>query len=363
MKKYTNDAITTLCALVVSDVQTEIATHWSICKTSDRLSSFSGGQFIHDLEAVVALRLALLFGIVLIYVPSIFFKREPVTRCLFVSDLHGREHRYGRLLDVIEQESPEAVFLGGDLLPSPFRAVSGERVAANFVADLFAPRLRHLRDVLGRRYPQIFLIMGNDDPRSEEPAFLAGDDEELWHYLHERSFVFHEHLIYGYACIPPTPFSLKDWERYDVSRFVDPGCLSPEEGFRTVPAPESSIRYGTIQDDLQRLAGHSDLQRAVFLFHSPPYQTSLDRAALDHRYVDHVPLDVHVGSVAIRRFIEQHQPWLTLHGHIHESARITGSWQQRIGNTFCFGAAHDGPELALVRFDLEHPEHATRELI
>ena len=286
-----------------------------------------------------------------------------MTRCLFASDLHGREHRYERLFDVLERERPAAVFLGGDLLPSPFHGVLGSSVAADFAADLLAPRLRQLRAALGRNYPEIFLIMGNDDPRTEESAFLAGDDEGLWHYLHERSFMFGEHVIYGYAYIPPTPFRLKDWERYDVSRFVDPGCLSPEEGFLTLPVPESSLRYGTIEEDLQRLASDTSLQQAVFLFHSPPYQTALDRAALDHRFVDHVPLDVHVGSVAIRRFIERRQPWLTLHGHIHESARLTGSWQQRIGSTLCLGAAHDGPELALVRFDLEHPEQAARELI
>jgi len=44
---------------------------------------------------------------------------------------------------------------------------------------------------------------------------------------------------------------------------------------------------------------------------------------------------------------------VTLHGHVHESARLTGAWQDRIGRTVCLSAAHDGPELALVRFDLE----------
>jgi Icc-related predicted phosphoesterase len=98
------------------------------------------------------------------------------------------------------------------------------------------------------------------------------------------------------------------------------------------------------------------------LFLSPPYQTMLDRAALDGRSIDHVPLDVHVGSVAIRRFIERSQPLITLHGHIHESARLTGAWQQRIGRTFCFSAAHDGAELALLRFDPASPGDATRDL-
>ncbi len=101
----------------------------------------------------------------------------------------------------------------------------------------------------------------------------------------------------------------------------------------------------------------------VCLFHSPPYRTDLDRAALDGHTVDHAPLDLHVGSIAIQRFIEDRQPLLTLHGHIHESPRLTGNWRQKIGRTHAFTAAHDGPELALVRFDLDDLDNATRELL
>jgi hypothetical protein len=49
--------------------------------------------------------------------------------------------------------------------------------------------------------------------------------------------------------------------------------------------------------------------------------------------------------------------------HVHESARPTGSWRDRIGRTYCSSVAHDDPELALVRFDPEDPESATRELL
>ena len=79
--------------------------------------------------------------------------------------------------------------------------------------------------------------------------------------------------------------------------------------------------------------------------------------------IDHVPLDVHVGSIAVRRFIESRQPLLTLHGHIHESARLSGSWRDRIGRTHMFTGAHDGPELALISFDLDDLEEATRVLL
>ena len=169
--------------------------------------------------------------------------------------------------------------------------------------------------------------------------------------------------VYGYSYIPPTPFLLKDWERYDVSRFVDPGCVSPEDGQHSVAVDMTEERHATIKDDLDKLAGEEDLAAAVFLFHAPPYETDLDRAALDGKTVDHVPLDLHIGSIAIRRFIETRQPLLTLHGHVHESAGLTGSWQDRIGRTFAFSAAHDGPELAVIRFDLGNLEAATRQLL
>jgi len=79
--------------------------------------------------------------------------------------------------------------------------------------------------------------------------------------------------------------------------------------------------------------------------------------------IDHVPLDSSLGSIAVRRFIEARQPLLTLHGHVHESVRLSGSWRDRIGLTQCFSAAHDGADLALVRFDPGNLDAATRELI
>lgn len=209
----------------------------------------------------------------------------------------------------------------------------------------------------------MFVIPGNDDPRTFEAALLAVAAEGLWTYVHGRRATIGTFDVYGYAFSPPSPYALKDWERYDVSRFVDPGCVSPEEGFRTIPAAPNEVRHATIADDLERLTADRDLSRAVMLFHAPPHGTRLDRAALDARVVEHAPVDVHVGSIAIRRFIEARQPWITMHGHVHESARLTGAWSQQIGRTWCFSAAHDGEELALLRFDPQRPGEAERELV
>jgi Icc-related predicted phosphoesterase len=279
---------------------------------------------------------------------------------LFASDLHGSQPRYLALLAAIARERPACVFLGGDLLPSSGLSGPG---ADDFLTGWLGPRLAALRDELKGAYPRVLAIFGNDDPRAAEASLAQLEAEALLEHVHGRRTELGAHPVFGYAYVPPTPFALKDWERYDVSRFVDPGCVSPEEGRRSVPVSEAEARWSTIASDLEALAGREPLSRAVFLFHAPPHGTRLDRAALDRVRVEHAPLDLHVGSIAIRRFLEARQPMLALHGHVHESARLTGSWRDRVGRTVCVSAAHDGPELALVRVDLDDPEGASRELL
>jgi len=281
----------------------------------------------------------------------------------FVSDLHGQIDRYQKLFEAVLTQKPAAVFLGGDLLPPWYASYAAGGVQDDdFFHAVVQAGFGNLKDRLGNAYPRVFLILGNDDPRSEETKFKKNADG-LWDYIHGQHVKLGDYSVYGYGCVPPTPFLMKDWERYDVSRYVDPGCLSPEEGWRTVPVPENEIKYGTIQGDLDALVGKADLSQAVFLFHAPPYHTKLDRAALDGKMVEGVPLDIHIGSIAVKRMIEKRQPLITLHGHVHESAGLTGAWQDQIGRTFIFSAAHDVPELALVRFDPQKPEDACQELL
>jgi Icc-related predicted phosphoesterase len=282
-----------------------------------------------------------------------------VIPAFFASDLHGRRDRYEKLLAAVAAERPAAVLLGGDLLPlGPAPDVPGD-----FLRGWLGPRLDALRESLGPAYPRVLAVFGNDDPRSEVESLLALQSRGLVEHAHGRRVDVAGVPVYGYACIPPSPFLLKDWERYDVSRFVDPGSVSPEEGERSVPVADGDAKWGTMAADLDALVGDDPLDSAVLLLHAPPYGSLLDRAALDGRTFDHAPLDTHVGSIAVRRLIEARQPRLSLHGHVHESARLTRHWRDRIGRTLCISAAHDGDQLALVRLDLEQPDGATRELL
>lgn len=282
-------------------------------------------------------------------------------KSFFVSDLHGNIEKYKKLFDEILKDEPSFVFVGGDL-SNHLKKIADDSID-NFYTDFLQNELQKVKEKLGTNYPDVFIIMGNDDPRAEEVSLIEIEKKSLWHYINQKEVEIKGYTIYGYAFCPPSPFRLKDWEKYDVSRFVDPGCISPEEGTRTIDIPDNIIKYSTIEKDLTGLVEDDNLEKSIFLFHTPPYETKLDRAALDNKIVDGVQVDIHVGSIAIKRFIESKQPLLTLHGHIHESTKLTGSWKDKIGETICFNAANTGSELTLIKFDLNDPNSAQKILL
>lgn len=75
----------------------------------------------------------------------------------------------------------------------------------------------------------------------------------------------------------------------------------------------------SIEEDLSILNN----KKSIWVIHTPPFGGILDR-----NYAN-----VYGGSKAVRKSIERVQPILTLHGHIHESPRMSGRWYEQIGNT------------------------------
>ncbi len=73
----------------------------------------------------------------------------------------------------------------------------------------------------------------------------------------------------------------------------------------------------------------------ILVSHTPPFQTETDKLSNGS----------HVGSTAVRKFIEQHQPLLCMTGHIHESAG-----QDYIGRTLVLnpGMIKDGGYMEVV---------------
>jgi Icc-related predicted phosphoesterase len=80
---------------------------------------------------------------------------------------------------------------------------------------------------------------------------------------------------------------------------------------------------------------------AIFNLHVPPHDSGLDTAIeLDDELRPVLtggrPHEIPVGSTAVRQVIEEYQPALALHGHIHESRGIT-----RIGTTVAINPGSD----------------------
>jgi len=74
-----------------------------------------------------------------------------------------------------------------------------------------------------------------------------------------------------------------------------------------VPVPEAETKWGTIAGDLEALVGTGDLTSAAFLFPRSALPVGPRSRGARRETVDHAPVDVHVGSIAVRRFIEARQ--------------------------------------------------------
>lgn len=267
-------------------------------------------------------------------------------RCFFVTDLHGRERRYDALFERIEAERPDGLFLGGDLFPR-------HREIGPFMDEYLFSRLKDMRSP-----PQTFAIMGNDDRRDLEGLFIDAEAGGILEYVNLRKVRFGDLFVRGYSFVPPSPFRLKDWEKRDSPGKVPFMTIPPEEGMTTIGMDKDAMVRANIEEDLGGIGPDPDMGRTIFLCHAPPHGTSLDMVGYQAQ-----GFDPHVGSRSIRAFIEATRPMVSLHGHIHESTTVTGSWTDLVGSTVCINGATEGPELCLVRFDTDRPEGATRELI
>jgi Icc-related predicted phosphoesterase len=102
---------------------------------------------------------------------------------------------------------------------------------------------------------------------------------------------------------------------------------TPWQTPREVPEDELYRRLDALADQVV------DARRAIFMIHVPPHDSGLDTAPiLDQNLRPTVSagdvLRGPVGSTAVRRIIEERQPLLSVHGHIHESGG-----ERRLGTT------------------------------
>jgi Icc-related predicted phosphoesterase len=271
-------------------------------------------------------------------------------RLVYTADLHGDAAAYRALLELAAAEGAAAAIVGGDLLPHSARLADALERQRRFVTDELQPLLEAFR--ARRPDARVFLLPGNDDWAAAAEALGSLEAAGLAYTIHERVFPISPHgrsgglWLAGYACVPLTPFSIKDYERRDD------GPLPPfsfdmaytSRGGAIAPATAAEIAaLPSIADSLAALAQRSDPARTVYVCHTPPHDTPLDL----------MPRGRHVGSRALRAFVERHAPPLTLHGHIHEAPALSGQYAVRIGATWCVNPGHEPGRFHAVTLDTD----------
>lgn len=167
---------------------------------------------------------------------------------------------------------------------------------------LINERLQHWVDLADEKLKDskalIFMAPGNDDPYEMDEIL---DKSNVMKPCAMRNVDVLGHEMITIAHTSPTPWDTpREWKEDEMARNID--------------ALASKIK---------------NMEEAIFNFHDPPYGTMLDYAPKLRDMRPSAGEVEHVGSKAVADKIKQYQPFLGLHGHIHESRAA-----QKIGRTF-----------------------------
>ena len=292
-------------------------------------------------------------------------QKRTITRLFYAGDVHGSRVCWKKFVNAAAHYPADVLVMGGDLTGKGLvpivregdgsysaRVIGEQRVART------AEELDQLQQAISTNgmYPLIV---------DQEEAQRLAEDAAWRENTLERALLDELRLWVEFAD-----------ERLggtDVRAYVIPGNDDPwsidevlATGTAVVPCDESVQRVGPhemvsfgysnrtpwhtpreldeeeIYARLKRLADQLEAPRqAIFNVHVPPYESSLDTAYEVDENLEYVtkggrPHEVPTGSRAVRQIIEETQPLLSLHGHIHESRGVTS-----IGKTVAINPGSD----------------------
>ena len=246
-------------------------------------------------------------------------------RLLYVTDLHGWIDGYEQISIVAQEEEITTIVNGGDMFPHAKDLILTQRRFIEEYLYFYFERL----DASGISY---YGMLANDDCQAVLPNWreLVRTYPKLRDLTEEWIPLADGLAVCGCNYIPDPPFRLKDWCVLDTRDYVRPSqhpdpIISQGGRFELVHDIDTFFKTRpTLEDILNEIAERAtSFERAVFVCHAPPRGTGLGN----------IGTGADVGSAAVRAWILRHQPLLALHGHIHESCRITGTDTIEIGRT------------------------------
>jgi Icc-related predicted phosphoesterase len=299
-------------------------------------------------------------------------------RIFFATDVHGSETCWRKFLNAGQHYNADVVILGGDMTGKALVPVIDDG-GGHWHATL----LENRNELDGE--DAVVAFEQAVQRRGYYPFRTTPDDleelsqsEERWHKL------FDEHMVgtvqrwmemadeklggtgIRVLVCPGNDDQLEIDEIVESAKTVElgEGKVVDLDGFQLVSSgwanrtPWDTYREEDEPDLRKRFDAMitqvtADPERTIFSLHCPPYDTGLDEApqlTAEMDLKDAGRSTVPVGSTAVREVIEEHQPALSLHGHIHE-ARGT----KRLGRTLCInpGSSYEQGQLLGAVIDLD----------
>lgn len=272
---------------------------------------------------------------------------------LFTSDLHGSSSHYQAVLDELRRQPSDILILGGDMHPDGDRGMPYNLVM-HYLHHNLQPFLQSVIDLnAGIR---TLAILGNHDWSFTTPVYESFQQEHLLTLLRpDQPFKTAEFTFVGLSHCPPAPYWIKDFERRDLpddppSEFGGYIWSSQLQAITPVKGEEYFITHPSLHQMLDDIPSLD--QPFILVSHAPPFNTNLDL----------LPDGRHVGSEAVRRFITQRQPILSLHGHFHESPLVSGHFTDRLNATLCANPGQDTDKPCFVRWHSDNPQQLQHSL-
>ena len=300
--------------------------------------------------------------------------KKEATKLFFATDLHGSERTFRKFINAGKFYGVNVIIMGGDIqgkLMIPIikegngrhRATVQGRIE-HLETDAELKALMGKLDILGFYHK----IMEEDEFRSIQAdpdavhnlfnelakqklinwvnlaeerlngtgikCFVTGGNDDEWEVLN----MMKEQPTQSFFAVENEMVHVDD-----DHTMISVGISTPTP-WRT-PRETSEEELGVMIDKMAALV--PDMNKAIFNFHDPPKDSTLDTCPMldwDKDPPEQIikggqPVMHGAGSTAVRDAIEKYKPMLGLHGHIHESQSVA-----KIGRTTCINPGSEYAE-------------------
>ncbi len=247
-------------------------------------------------------------------------------RFIYVCDIHGDEYKYKKILaEAIKQKIKYLVF-GGDLLPKNCSDRYNEQKI--FIEQFFNSYFAELKE----NDIKCVCILGNDDLEQLDEIFEneCSKFDNVFNIDNKKADIEDISFI-GLSKVLDHPFGCKDRVviEENLEMQIQLSRIIYVEKCRNMLSADEWKEYRNsiekMENILENLPKITEGKKGIYVFHNPPYGVGLDVCINKQQ----------VGSKAITKFLEKSNAYMSLHGHIHESYRVTGIWKNELNNTIC----------------------------